>query len=449
MVNKKIHSLTSLDIQGLSSTGEGVAKLDGLTIFVENALPEETIKAKVTEQKKTYAKAELTEILKPSFNRNPPPCSYYLKGCGGCQIMHASYQEQLKMKQTRVFEALKRIGKLSLEVKPTLPSPRQYHYRNKIQLPYRSLKDSSSFGLYSKRSHHLVPINECLIQNKSSNEILKVLSELLANFNILGYNPDTHMGMLKQVLIRSTEQTNQASVTFITTNSQTKQLQTVAKELMKRLPQVVSVWENINPQKNNTILGNKWNHLQGSQAIEEKLLDLRFSLSPAAFFQVNPLQAEVLYSQALELAELTGNEKVIDAFCGVGTLSLVFAKRAGSVIGIECIPEAIQNAVYNASLNKIDNCEFYCRPVELALSYFENADVIILNPPRKGCEEKFLKKLLLSSPKKIIYISCHPETLARDLSICHDIGYQIKTVQPVDMFPQTMHIETIVSLEKK
>jgi 23S rRNA (uracil1939-C5)-methyltransferase len=438
-----------LTIHDLGSEGEGVGRIDGYTMFVDGALPGEEVEILQVEQHKRYGRGKLLSVITPSPERVKPPCKLF-GTCGGCQLMHLDYSKQLTYKQKRVSDALQRIGNLTnTSVNPCEPSPAELNYRNKIQLPVRNTPEGISLGLYAVSSHHLVPITHCQIHASIGNDVYKHVSGIIKSSGITAYDPETGKGVLRHLLIRSAIETQQVLVILVATGKESPLMQSIADEIMKRCPEVKGVVLNVNPQNNNIILGHEYITLKGSGSIFETLDGITFKISPSSFFQVNPGQAVNLYNKALALADLQGSERVLDAFCGVGTLALFFARHTREVVGVECVAAAIDDAKANASLNKISNATFV---VENAETYIRSAsafDVVLLNPPRKGCEASLLKDLVHLAPAKIIYISCNPATLARDLAyLCSD-GYQIDAVQPFDMFPQTAHVETVVKLSLK
>lgn len=443
----KLNQRITLKIHALGSSGEGVGYYEGLTVFVPGALPGEVVEAKITECQKRYGKGKLIQITTPSPDREKPVCPLFGR-CGGCQLMHLSYPKQLEMKQQRVAEALKRIGKIEeCEVLPCIPSPNPLGYRNKIQLPVREGKEGIEIGLYAQASHDLVPVETCYIHSPIGDNVYKQVKRIIEASPIAPYNPVTGHGELKHLLIKSALNTEEVLVVLVTNQNITQVLQQIAQEIIE-IPFVKGVVHNFQPQGDNVILGRDYRVIAGEGYLTEKLLGLKFKVSPASFFQVNPAQAERLYSTALDFAALNGDETVLDAYCGVGTLALIFAKQAKRVIGVECVDEAIQNAIQNASLNGFDNVEFVTANAEDYISRLTHVDVALLNPPRKGCDPSFLSGLKRLMPKKLIYVSCDPATLARDLSQLSAMGYRVEKVQPFDMFPQTAHVETVCSLAK-
>lgn len=434
-----------LSINSLGHNGEGVGHLDGYTIFVDGALPGEVVKVLLCELHKSYGKANLVELIQPSPSRKQPVCSLFGQ-CGGCQLMHLSYSEQLLQKQKRVENALKGIGKLNVSVEPCLPSPQELQYRNKIQLPVKQGDEGPYLGLYARSSHDLVKVDHCHIHCSIGEEIYQKIKELLPYSAIEPYDSQKGTGELRCILIKSSINLGEVLVVLITKTNHVENLQDFAEKIMSASSLIKGVVQNINGATGNSILGNQYKLLCGSMYIRERLSDLYFHISPASFFQVNTSQAENLYRKVLEISCLNGDETILDAYCGVGTLSLYFAKHCKKIIGIECVPEAIKDANENAKLNSIHNATFICAYSEEYINNIQSVDLIILNPPRKGCEKSLLERIKNISPKKIIYISCNPSTLARDLAILHAYGYTIEIVHPFDMFPQTAHVECLVKL---
>lgn len=443
----KINDIIQLKIDNLGSSGEGVGSFQQFKIFVDGALPEEEILCKISLIKPTWGKAELLSILKPSQGRVTPRCPVF-STCGGCQLMHLNYEAQLKVKEMRVRETLKRIGEISdAKVFPCLPSERPFHYRNKIQLPVKEIEGKLVLGLYQKNSHEIVPIEQCFIHREEGEEILKELNALLKESSIKAWNQESHQGELRHVILKAAHSTNEALLIFVTNGPASSELKEIGKALMSRCPSLKGVVENRNRQRNNVILGDQFLLCFGRDHIWEDLGDIKFKVSPQSFFQVNPTQAIKLYQKALEFAEIHSQSKILDLYCGVGTLTLFAAKLGKEVIGVECVNQAIVDAKENAKINQITNCQFFHATSESFISNnsLKNNDIVFLNPPRKGCEPEVLQKLIQMKPQKIVYISCDPATLARDLKI---LGTQFETVlvQPVDMFPQTSHVECVTLL---
>ncbi|MCC5832436.1 MAG: 23S rRNA (uracil(1939)-C(5))-methyltransferase RlmD [Chlamydiales bacterium] len=425
----------TIHITSLSSTGEGIGALEGLKVFIEGALPGETVSVELTKRKKNYAKGRLLSILDASPERTEPICPLFGE-CGGCQVMHLQYPAQLALKRQRVLDALERIGGFKEpQVLSCLPSPTSIGYRNKIQLPVVWDQEKKTIGMFRKKSHEIIPIDRCFIQCSQGEEILTLISKRLT------------IPSVRYVLIRNAIFNDEALVVLVTDGRFPQEIQDFGKELLDAHPLIKGVVETVNTRRDNVILGKTFHTLAGRPYLIEQLLDKKFKLSAAAFFQVNPAQTEHLYEKALLLADIRSDETVLDAYCGVGTLALFAADHARHVFGVECVPSAIENAIENATLNEVSNCTFTCGFVEKMIESFDT-DVVFLNPPRKGCASSLLDALLNKRPKKIVYISCDPGTLARDLSHLA-VSYQLSGIQPFDMFPQTMHVETVVKLELK
>lgn len=421
-----------ITIERLGVHGEGVASYHGFTLFVEGALPQERVRARVTSVRKNFGRAEILERLTSSPHRVTPVCPLFGR-CGGCQIMHLSYEEQLAAKRQRVVDALQRIAKIDVEVLPCIPSPKPLAYRNKIQLP---VGENLRLGLYARHSHDLIEMEKCAIHTDLGEKVLVEVQRLLKKH-------EAHD--VKHLLLKTAVKTGQVLLILVTRSASL--LTKLAEEILQSVPEVKGVVQNIHPEESNVILSSQFRPLAGQEAIEESLCGFTFKVSPASFFQVNPEQAEALYQKVVEYAELTGKERVLDAYCGVGTLSLVLARAAKEVVGVESVAFAIADARENAKRNKITNVEFICGRAEESVSQIKHADVAVLNPPRGGCESAFLDALVKFKPRRIVYVSCDPATLARDLQILTQKGYTVKQVQPFDMFPQTMHVETVTVCE--
>lgn len=426
-----------LSIHGLGHKGEGVGYHNGFTVFVDGALPGETVKTRLFDAKKKYGAGLLLEILSASPDRITPPCPLFGK-CGGCQIMHLAYPKQLEIKRQKVVDALSRIGGIeNCAIAPCLPSPMPLHYRNKIQLP---VGENLSLGLYAKGSHDIIEVDHCFIHCTLGEQVFEKIQKLLKN----SLKPEK--GELRHILIKSAVHTQEVLVVLVTNQKKSPFLTSFAKTIRKHIPSVKGVIHNIHSGGDNVILGSAFETLEGASHIEETILGLTFSISAASFFQVNPWQAENLYQKALEYADVGPEETVLDAYCGVGTLSLFFAKKAKKVLGVECVAPAIADAKENAKRNHIHNVSFVCAPAEEFIPTLPPTDLLLLNPPRKGCDPRLLAAI---QSKKIIYISCDPATLARDVKILCARNYEIDLVQPFDMFPQTSHVECIVKLRRK
>ena len=432
-----------IKIHSLGSSGEGVGKLDELIVFVEGALPDEEILAEIETRKKNYAVGRLVEVLKPSQERVEPFCPLY-KECGGCQLQHLSYSAQLKWKRQQVVDAIERIGKISgVEVFDTLGMENPLLYRNKMQFPVgKNLK----IGCYARGSHKIIDTDSCMIQNAQNDKILAAVRKIATKFNIQPYNEDTHKGFLRHVMGR-VGSNGEFMIVLVTATKNFPNEKNFVRALIKEVPNVTSIQQNVQTFKNNVILGRETKILFGKPTIHDKIGDFRFNISARSFFQVNTAQAEILYKTALDFANLRGNELIIDAYCGTGTISLFMAKKARKVIGVEVVSSAISDAIKNARENHIKNAEFIVGDVVKILPKISDyAEVVIVDPPRAGCDKKVLETFAAMKPEKIIYVSCNPATLARDLKILDEFGYKTKKIQPVDMFPFTSHIEAVAQV---
>lgn len=439
----------TLTIRALGSSGEGIATLeDGYVVFVAGALPGEVVDAELVSCHKNFARAVLISVLVPAEARVSPPCRLF-GACGGCQLMHLAYSDQLAFKRQRVVDALERIAKVEgAQVAPCVASVQPLAYRNKIQVPIRAGFDGSLlFGLYKRDSHELVPVDHCSIHCDLGEKVFSTVRSALMASGLTAYDPLKGKGYLRHILIKSALRTGEVLVIFVTNGPSVKKLQRAAEELTGCTKAVCGVVHNHNDRSDNVIMGDKSTLLTGKGTIREELCGKSFTFNAMSFFQVNVYQAEELYQKVLHLAELTGQEIVLDAFCGVGTLSLLLADYSKEVLGIECVAGAVASAEENARLNGCKNAIFVQASAESYLHSIPKADVLILNPPRKGCEITLWPAIGKLLPKKIVYISCDPATLARDLTYLLPFGYILEKVIPFDMFPQTSHVETVALLK--
>ena len=438
-----------IKIHGLGSSGEGVGKLGELIVFVEGALPGEEVLAEIETVKKNYAVARLVEIVKPSADRVTPFCPLY-KNCGGCQLQHMSYPAQLKWKRQQVVDAIERIGKLDgVEIFETLGMENPLRYRNKMQFPVGKSKSELVIGCYARGSHKIIDATSCLIQNSGNDKILDAVRKVAGQFNLQPYDEDTHKGFLRHVMGR-VGCNGELMVVLVTATKNFPAEKNFVRTLRNELSEVTSIQQNIQTYRNNVILGRDTKILYGKPTIHDKIGELSFNISARSFFQVNTAQAEVLYRTALDFAELQRHETVIDAYCGTGTISLFMARRARKVIGVEVVSSAIADAKKNARENNIRNAEFIVGDAVKILPRLAtggvHADVVVVDPPRAGCDKKVLETFAAMRPEKIIYVSCNPATLARDLAILAELNYRTKKIQPVDMFPFTSHVESVAQL---
>ena len=432
--------------------GAGVAKIDGFPIFVPNGLPGEKAKVKVVKVKKGYGFGRLIELYEKSEDRMDAACPIY-KQCGGCQLQHIRYEGQLKAKYKHVKEVLARIGKIEhATVHPVLGMNDPWRYRNKAQVPVGEREGGLVAGFYKERSHDIIDMDACLIQQEMNDIVVQTVKQICEQYNIPAYNEQTHKGVLRHIMARYGATTKEVMVVLITRTEELPHKKKIVEAIVQRVPNVKSIVQNINPKRTNVIMGDHTRVLWGSEYMYDYIGDIRFAISARSFYQVNPEQTKVLYEKALEYAELTGKETVIDAYCGIGTISLFLAKNARKVYGVEIVPEAIADAKRNAELNGMTNVEFAVGEAEVIIpKWYEQgvrADCIVVDPPRKGCDESLLQTMITMRPKRIVYVSCNPATLARDLRILEDGGYKTIEVQPVDMFPHTMHVECVAKLER-
>lgn len=443
-----------LYIEGLSHEGLGVGKYKGFTLFVKRALPGETVRAKVIKLKKQYGFARLIEIIQASPERVEPICPIY-KHCGGCQLQHLSYEEQLRQKRQVVMDNLERIGGLDLNqvvVHPTLGMETPWRYRNKAQVPIGERDGELIGGFYRQGSHEIIDMQECLIQHEANDQVIQRVKEIASKLGIPAYDEEKHQGLLRHVVAKYGFATNQLMLVLITNGNAIPRQTELIEQLTGSFPNLKSIVQNINTKRTNVIFGSETKVLWGEGYIYDTIGEIRFAISAQSFYQVNPVQTKVLYETALAYADLQGHETVIDAYCGIGTISLFLAQKAKKVYGVEIVPQAIEDAKRNAQLNNMDNVEFIVGEAETIIPQWKaqgmTADVICVDPPRKGCDPALLEAIIAMRPKRVVYVSCNPSTLARDLNILAEGGYQVKEVQPVDMFPQTAHVECVVLMSR-
>ena len=442
-----------INIDSYGHEGEGVGKIQNFTVFVKGAIKGETVKVKLIKVNKNYGVGKLLEVINQADCRTEAVCSIY-KRCGGCNLQHISYEEQLNFKTQRVEDVMRRIGKLEdIEVHRTMGMKIPYNYRNKVQLPVGMNGDEILVGFYAPRSHDIIDMKTCFIQSKLGDKVVEILKSWMKKYKVKAYDEKTHSGIVRHVMIREGFKTKDVMVVVVTNGHKLPNGDALVEELKAEIPNLKSVIQNVNKDKTNVILGLQSITLWGSDTISDYIGEFKFNISPLSFFQVNPVQTEVLYKKALDYAELTGNEIVFDAYCGTGTISLFLSKEAKKVYGIEIIPQAIDNANENKKANHVENVEFIVGKSEEEIPKLIkagiNPDVIMLDPPRKGCEESLLHAIAQVKPRRIIYVSCDPATLARDLRILDDLGYRAVEVQPVDMFPQSHHVECVAKIERK
>ena len=447
----KKNDRTTVYIEDLTHDGNGVAKIDGYPLFIQGALPGETVEVHVLKTLKNYGFAKVIEILKKSPERVDATCQYFAQ-CGGCQLQHLSYEGQLKWKQNMVANVMKRLGKIDAPVHPVKGMEEPWNYRNKSQIPFAQNEAGETVaGFYKTKSHAIVDMDRCLIQTGEADTMMGDLKGELVALGIRPYDEKSHQGMLRHVVVRKARATGEVMIVVVTKSKKLPQAAALVEKLRELVPNVTSIVQNVNSEKTNVIFGDETLTLWGKDTIEDTIGNVRFEISARSFYQVNPIQTEVLYKQALDYAQLTGKERVIDAYCGIGSISLFLAQQAGQVMGVEIVEEAIEDAKRNAELNGLTNTYFEAGPAEEVIPRWykegKEADVLVVDPPRKGCDEALLNTIIEQKPKRIVYVSCNPATLARDLRILEDGGYKTQEVQPVDMFPHTTHCEAVAWLE--
>ena len=433
----------------ISSEGKGVVKLGREVVFVDGLFPGEEADVEILYHRAGVNYGKVKKLYVLSKDRIQPKCKV-CTSCGGCQYQQINYQAQLVYKTKRVKEALNRIGGIKSDVLPCIGMEEPYYYRNKIQMPYgKDKRGNVVYGFFKENSHEIIPVKECAIEDKRAASILWDIKELVKKMNIPIYNEDSGKGILRYVLIRTSYHYPELMVVLVTSMMNFPGQRNFVDELTKLHPEITTVVENVNKRHTNVILGNQEKVLFGPGFIRDKILDLTFEISASSFFQVNPVQVEKLYKTALNLIKPQQKPIILDAYSGVGTIGLIAARNAGKVISVEINKDASRNAIENAKRNSVSNIEFYCDDAGNFINNYEgDLDIVIMDPPRKGSDEKFLSVLLNKKPKQIIYVSCDPETLARDLKYLSKL-YRVDYVQPVDMFPMTAHVETVVGLTLK
>ncbi len=438
-------------VTDLGVHGEGIGKYEGFTIFIPGALPGETVTAKISLVKRAYAVGKLLEISETSPARVVPACPAY-EECGGCQISHLSYEAQLLVKRKRVADVLSRIGGYpAAVVQPVVGAAHPFSYRNKMAVPAGFAKGRPALGYYRRGSHDIIPTDFCEILREGNNRLLAFAEDFMTRHGISPYDEKTGTGSLRHILGRTGDGGRLMAVIVTATKDLPCEKEWIA-EIRGALPECVSLYHNVQPSRGNVILGKKIRRLWGEETLTATLCGLTFSVSPFSFFQIHPEQAEILYETALTYANLTGCETVIDAYCGTGTITLCLARRAACAIGIEIVAPAIEDAEKNAARNGIANAKFYAEDAARLMPRLAEEglrpDVIVMDPVRAGCDEAVLQAAAAMAPARIVYVSCNPATFARDAARLRDIGYNLREVTPVDMFPQTMHVEVVGVFER-
>lgn len=442
-----------VDIIDNGFEGEGIAKIDNFTIFIPNAIKGEKIKVLIVKVLTSHAFGKILEIIKPSEHRIEEDCTTY-KRCGGCNLRHVDYEETLNIKQNAVQSLVNKTLDNKIEVKPTWGMGNPYHYRNKLQYPIGVDKNGNpTIGVFANRTHDIIPVEKCMIQNEKAEQVAKYVIDIIKQYNLSVYDEKTGKGLMRHVVVKIGFRTNEIMVILVINGDTLPSAKDIAKDLQSVCHSVRTVVVNSNKKNTNVILGNKNTNILEEGYIEDFLGDYCFKISPLSFYQVNPVQAEALYNIAIEAANITKNDTVFDLYCGIGTISLFAAKYAKKVYGVEIVEQAIEDAKSNAKINNVDNVEFIAGDTENILSDLINVqhvipDVVIVDPPRRGLDNTSINNILKILPKKVVYISCNPASLVRDLHMLEE-KYDISMIQPVDMFPFTSHVECVAVLYAK
>lgn len=451
--NFKKNEVFTVKIEGTGTGGEGIAKIDGYTLFVKDAVNGDVCEVKITKAHDNFAFARLMKIIEPSPYRIEPICPV-ARRCGGCKVMAMDYKEQLRFKENKVKDNIEKIGKVSdFQIYPIIGMDNPYHYRNKAQFPV-GIDESGNIvsGFYACRTHVIIQNDKCYLGVPENEEILDIIKSFMTEKNIAPYDEVTLQGLIRYIMIRKAFATGEIMVCIVINGNKIPDCDDLVERL-KKVKGMTSISISINLCNTNVIMGKVIENVYGKKYITDYIKDIKFNISPKSFFQVNPVQTEKLYETALEYAGLTGEETVWDLYCGIGTISLFLARSAKKVYGVEIISDAIRDAKNNAKINNINNVEFFVgKSEEILPDYYKThggyADVIVVDPPRKGCDVALLETIVQMSPKRMVYVSCDSATLARDIRFMTERGYKLEKVQPVDMFPMTEHVETVVSLSK-
>ena len=454
-----------IEITDIGVNGEGIGKIDGYTLFVKDAVIGDKVEVKVMKAKKNYGYARLMRVIEPSADRVEPRCAFARK-CGGCQIQEMSYERQLAFKEQKVRGNLERLGGFDREMLDQVMEPirgmdNPFGYRNKAQFPFGADKEGNPVtGFYAGRTHDIIANTDCALGVPVNQEILEIILDFMKAEGVPAYDEKTGKGLIRHVLIRYGFTTKEIMVCLVVNGRKIPGVEGLVKKLTA-IDGMTSISISTNTRQTNVIMGDTYEVLWGQGFIRDYIGNVRYQISPLSFYQVNPVQTEKLYSQALEYADLKGGETVWDLYCGIGTISLFLAEKAGQVYGVEIVPQAIDDARKNAEINGITNAEFFVGKAEEVLpEYYEDyarqhggekarADVIVVDPPRKGCDQALLETIVKMAPGRVVYVSCDSATLARDLKYLCGEGYVLEKVRPVDMFPETVHVESIVKLVRK
>lgn len=443
-----------LEITDVTNEGMGVGRADGLTVFVPFTAVGDVIEALIVKVKSSYAYGKCINVITPSPLRREPECEAYKK-CGGCQLMHINYEAQSELKRKYVYDALVRLGNQSegLDVS-FISAPSYKDYRNKMVYPVGSDSFGATVcGFYAPRSHNIIPLEACMLGMGDDEKIISAVLNYMKEYNVKPYDEEAHSGTVRRIFIRRGRFSGETMVVISSKQSTLPEEQKLAEKLISADKSVVSVIINVNPYRTNLVLGDENRTIYGKPFISDTLCGCKYEISPNSFFQVNPVQTEKLYNKAIEYADISSSDTVMDIYCGIGTISLTAAKKAKKVIGVEIVDRAISDAKKNAKANNITNAEFYAGSAEKIVPQLiqggEKPDIVIIDPPRKGSDEITLNTIIQSNPKRIVYVSCNPATLARDIKILNKGGYKLEKVTAVDMFPNTVHVESVALLSRQ
>lgn len=440
------------EITGFTSQGLGVARIEDRAVFIKGAIPGETCEIKIVKVAKTAVYGRLEKILTPSPHRIEPVCPHFGQ-CGGCDLMHMDYGLEAQLKRQRVYDVLQRIGGVDPGSLPIAAAPTDRSYRNKAQFPVAMTENGPAAGFFRARTHQLIPVTDCYIQPPEAHLAAQAVLSWMEQYHILPYDEATHKGYVRHIFVRKAVVTGQVMVCVIANAQELPKRKQLVEALRAQVPGLATVVHNVNTRPGNAILGDRYHTLYGEGYIEDMLCGLTFRLSPASFYQVNHHQAQVLYEKAMELADLHGTETVLDLYCGTGTITLAMSRRAGQVIGVEVVPQAIEDAKDNALRNGVENARFFCADAgQAALQLVAEGiqpDVITVDPPRKGISQEVIEAIAAMSPARLVYVSCDPATLARDVALLEEKGYHYRTGEAVDLFPRTKHVETVVLLSRE
>lgn len=451
MLNK--NDVIDVEILDLSHQGQGVAKVDGLVFFVDNALPGEKIRMRVLKVKKKIGYGKVEDYLEVSPDRVTDLDASYLR-TGIADLGHFSYEKQLEFKRKQVVNNLSKIaGLTNIEVLPTIGMDHPYAYRNKAQVPVRRVNGQLETGFFRKNSHDLIPIEDFYIQDKKIDKLILFVRDLLRRFDLKPYDEKEQTGLIRNLVVRRGHYTGETMLVLVTTRPKIFRIEQLIQQITQAFPEVVSIIQNINDKNTNVVFGPEFRTLYGKDTISDSLLGKTYRISAQSFYQVNTLMAEKLYQTAIDFAELTKEDVVLDAYSGIGTIGLSLAQEVKQVYGVEVVEKAVGDAMENARANGVSNADYVCAPAEKAMAAWSKAGIkpsaILVDPPRKGLTESFIKASAAMQPKKITYISCNPATMARDIKLYEELGFKLTKVQPVDLFPQTHHVETVVLMSRK